>query len=361
MEKTQWIRDIDAGDDVRSLFLVSAASQLQAKNGPFWKLELKDASGCLEARIWSPASQSCPDVRAGSLAEVEGRAESYRDQLQINVGRLRLLTAEETEQADLAAFLPAGDRPAADLLEEAEALCRRELTHKPWRAFALAVLGDPEIRPRLLTATAAKGVHHAWVGGLLEHSLSVATLCLRLCDHYPELDRQTLFTGALFHDIGKIAELSGGSLGFQFDIVESMREFGIYLFCEVYEGDLGFGYTDFMTYINIVAYHSLELFKCRTRNHRRVGEKYQPVIDRCIDCRQMRHNGTFLQKPAFLVENRTQKIVGIYTTFHKHVGIAFTYQSNSSACGVIYRRAFNRTHLVGIGSHEFIKLTAFTA
>ena len=163
MEKTQWIKDIDAGDDVRSLFLVSAASQLQAKNGPFWKLELKDASGCLEARIWSPASQTCPDVRAGSLAEVEGRAESYRDQLQINVGRLRLLTAEETEQADLAAFLPAGDRPAADLLEEAEALCRRELTHKPWRAFALAVLGDPEIRPRLLTATAAKGVHHAWV------------------------------------------------------------------------------------------------------------------------------------------------------------------------------------------------------
>lgn len=210
MEKTQWIRHIDAGDEVRSLFLVSAASQLQAKNGPFWKLELKDASGSLEARIWSPASQTCPDLRAGSLAEVEGRAESYRDQLQLNVGRLRLLTPEETEQADLAAFLPAGDRPAAELLEEAEALCRRELTHKPWRTFALAVLGDPEIRPRLLTATAAKGVHHAWVGGLLEHSLSVATLCLRLCDHYPELDRQTLFTGALFHDIGKISELSGG-------------------------------------------------------------------------------------------------------------------------------------------------------
>lgn len=210
MEKTQRIKDIAAGDEVRSLFLVSAASQLQAKNGPFWKLEIKDASGSLEARIWSPVSQAYADIRAGSLAEVEGRAESYRDQLQINVGRLRLLTPEETEQADLSVFLPSGDRPAAELLEEAEALCRKELTHKPWRAFALGVLGDPDIRPRLLTSTAAKGVHHAWVGGLLEHSLSVATLCLRLCDHYPELDRQTLLTGALFHDLGKIAELSGG-------------------------------------------------------------------------------------------------------------------------------------------------------
>lgn len=210
MEKTQWIKDIAAGDEACSLFLVSAASQLQAKNGPFWKLEIKDASGALEARIWSPASQAYAEIRAGSLAEVEGRAESYRDQLQLNVSRLRLLTPEETEQADLAAFLPSGDRPAAELLEEAEALCRKELTHKPWRAFALGVLADPDIRPRLLSATAAKGVHHAWVGGLLEHSLSVATLCLRLCDHYPELDRQTLLTGALFHDIGKIAELSGG-------------------------------------------------------------------------------------------------------------------------------------------------------
>ncbi len=210
MEKTQWIKDIGAGDEVYTVFLVGSATQLQAKNGPFWKLEIRDASGSLEARLWNPVSQAYPEILPGILAVIEGRAESYREQIQINVARLRPLTQEETEQTDLSAFLPASSRPPAEMLEEMKNLCRREFLHKPWRHFALGVLDDPEIRPRLLVATAAKGVHHAWVGGLLEHSLSVATLCLRICDLYPELDRQTLLAGALFHDMGKIWELSGG-------------------------------------------------------------------------------------------------------------------------------------------------------
>ncbi|MEG2005614.1 MAG: HD domain-containing protein, partial [Bilophila sp.] len=128
----------------------------------------------------------------------------------INVTRLRVLSADELEEVDIAAFLPASARPAQDMLNELEALCRTELTYQPWRTFALGVLQDPDIRPRLLTAPAAKAVHHAWVGGLLEHTLAVATLCLRFCDQYPDLDRQTLFVGALCHDLGKLWELSGG-------------------------------------------------------------------------------------------------------------------------------------------------------
>ena len=95
-------------------------------------------------------------------------------------------------------------------LDELEALCRKEFTYKPWRKFILSVLEDEAIRVPLLTAPAAKSVHHAWVGGLLEHTLSVATLCLRFCDHYPDLDRQTLLAGAICHDLGKIWEFSGG-------------------------------------------------------------------------------------------------------------------------------------------------------
>lgn len=86
----------------------------------------------------------------------------------------------------------------------------KEFTYKPWRKFILSVLEDEAIRVPLLTAPAAKSVHHAWVGGLLEHTLSVATLCLRFCDHYPDLDRQTLLAGAICHDLGKIWEFSGG-------------------------------------------------------------------------------------------------------------------------------------------------------
>ena len=82
--------------------------------------------------------------------------------------------------------------------------------HAPWKLFVRSVLEDERVRLRLPAAPAAKSVHHAYVGGLLEHMLSVAGLCLRMADHYPELDRQMLCAGALLHDIGKLEEMSGG-------------------------------------------------------------------------------------------------------------------------------------------------------
>ena len=206
----QWAKNVSSGDDVQGLYLVASASQLQAKNGPFWRLELKDASGVLEARVWAPLSLQFSDLTAGSIVDVEGRAENFRDKLQVNINALRLLTQEETESVDTAAFLPSSRRPPQDMLEELEELCRKECTHKPWRKFILSVLRDDAVRGPLLVMPAARSVHHAWVGGLLEHTLSVATLCLRLCDHFPDLDRQTLLVGAVCHDLGKIWEFTGG-------------------------------------------------------------------------------------------------------------------------------------------------------
>ena len=210
MQKIQFIKDIDSNDDVHSLFLLGAASLQQARNGPFWRLELKDASGTLEAKIWSPQSQEYIGLAAGQIVEAQGRSSMFRDQTQVTVDRLRQLSPEEAAACDLALFLPASARPAQDMLEELEQLCRRELTHTPWKKCVLAVLRHPDIRPRLLTAPAAKSVHHAYVGGLLEHMLSVAGLALRLADHYPELDRQILLAAAVCHDLGKIWELTGG-------------------------------------------------------------------------------------------------------------------------------------------------------
>ena len=206
----RWAKDVAPGDEIRALYLIGSASQLQAKNGPFWRIELKDASGDLEARIWSPLSQQFAEIPSGVIAEVEGRAESFRDKLQVNVNALRVLSPEETASVDTSVFMASSSRPPQEMLDELEALCRKEFTYKPWRKFILSVLEDEAIRVPLLTAPAAKSVHHAWVGGLLEHTLSVATLCLRFCDHYPDLDRQTLLAGAICHDLGKIWEFSGG-------------------------------------------------------------------------------------------------------------------------------------------------------
>jgi len=210
MKKTQFIKDIGSNDEVDSFFLLGSASLQQARNGPFWRLELKDASGMLEAKIWSPQSLEHTALAAGQLVEAQGRSSMFRDQTQVSIERLRPLSPAETAACDLALFLPASARPPQEMLEELEHLCRRELTHGAWKKFVLSVLRHADIRPRLLTAPAAKSIHHAYVGGLLEHTLSVAGLALRLADHYPELDRQALLAAAVCHDLGKIWELSGG-------------------------------------------------------------------------------------------------------------------------------------------------------
>lgn len=210
MEKKQSVIDIKAHDEVYDVFLIASAQLHQARNGPFWRLELRDATGSIDAKIWSPQSQAYPDLAAGQLAFVEGRAGTYRDKVDVTIERLRVLSQEEQEDLEIAMFLPASARPAEEMLEELEALCQKVFTHKPWRKFVLGVLRDKDIRPRLLRAPAAKAVHHACVGGLVEHILSVTVLCQRLAEHYPALDQQVLTAGAIFHDIGKIWELTGG-------------------------------------------------------------------------------------------------------------------------------------------------------
>jgi len=202
------IREITPGSTVKTVLLVASSALKQARNGPFWQLELKDATGSIEARIWSPLSQSIRELPAGSLAEIEARAEQYREQIQLSLTAIRLLSDEELEGMDMGLFIPSSRVAPADMLAGLEALCREVLTHKPWRRFALEVLRDEWVRPRLLRAPAARGIHHAWVGGLLEHTLGVCQLCLRFSEQYPELDRQTLFVAALFHDIGKLREFS---------------------------------------------------------------------------------------------------------------------------------------------------------
>ena len=207
---TPRIRDIAPGDTIKTVLIVASAVQKQAKNGPFWTLELKDATGSLEARIWSPLSQSFKEIPENFIAEVEGRAERYRDQIQLSVSSLRPIPENELPRVDMSLLVPSSRVDPHKLFEELQALCRRVFTYQPWSDLVMDVLENPEIRNRLLVAPAACSVHHAWVGGLLEHTLGVVRLCLGIADQYPELDRQTLAAGAIFHDLGKLWELSGG-------------------------------------------------------------------------------------------------------------------------------------------------------
>lgn len=215
-EKKSFVRDLRSGQPVADVFVLAEAKQGVASNGgPFWTLKLQDASGSVGAKIWSPQSQAYPDLTAGKIVFVEGKVSSYRDQVQINVDKLSEIDLETAmaggDQAiDVSQLVPSSPDKPEIMLADLEALCRQHLKYPPWRCFVSKVLADPVIRPKLLVATAAKAMHHAYLGGLLEHTLAVARSCLAFSELYPALDREILLVAAVCHDLGKAWELSSG-------------------------------------------------------------------------------------------------------------------------------------------------------
>ncbi len=209
-QKQTFIHDLRVGVDVSDVFLLTQAQQHQAKNGPYWRLEFRDKTGSIGGKIWSPQSQHYPDLAVGMFLFVVGRVSSYRDQPEISPETLRVLTSAEAESLDLTDFMIASAFKPETMLAELRALCKKNMPHKPWQKFVSLLLNDEEVAGALRLAPAAKGMHHAYAGGLLEHTLSVCSLCMRIADHYPHLDRQALLAGAVCHDLGKLWELSSG-------------------------------------------------------------------------------------------------------------------------------------------------------
>lgn len=208
MEKNRYVHDLCPGEAIRDVFLLAEAQRAQARNGPYWRLVLQDATGRVDAMIWSPLSEQFERLEPGMFVEVGGQVGTFKDRLQLKVESLAPLNG--AAPTDLGDFLPRSQTPPEQLMEAIDDLVLEHITHKPLKALVRRVLRDDEIRPRLLGGMGAKVVHHAYVGGLLEHTLGVARLCMASCDLYPRLDRQILLAGALFHDLGKAWELTGG-------------------------------------------------------------------------------------------------------------------------------------------------------
>lgn len=209
-EGKRLVSDLALGAEVNDIFIIASAQQGQARNGPYWRIDFRDASGNIGGKIWSPQSLAYPELQTGWLVQVKGRVSTYRDLLEISVDNLRILTEEESSRLDMSLFLLSSPYRPDDMMEELLKLAGRYLTHRPWHTLISSLLKDGEIGMALRLAPAAKSMHHAYAGGLLEHTLSVTRLCMRLADHYPSLDRQALFAGAVCHDLGKLWELSSG-------------------------------------------------------------------------------------------------------------------------------------------------------
>lgn len=210
MKKKQFIHTLSAGDTVECYFIVTKAERKLSRAGtPYWDIHVQDATGSLPAKIWHPLSSSIAEIPKESFVSVKAVVESYNNALQLKIDALDILSDSLIDELDMSDFVRSSQYPIEHMWNELIALCTEVFTHKPFYTFVIDFFSSTDIRNALECATAAKSMHHAYKGGLLEHMLSVAQLCRRLSAHYPQIDEQMLVAGALFHDIGKIVELEG--------------------------------------------------------------------------------------------------------------------------------------------------------
>ncbi len=203
-DKTTFIDQLHEGQQVDDLFLVSRKTLAETKAGkPYLALALMDRTGEIEARLWDNAEQYEGMAEAGDFVRVQGTARSYRDQLQLVVHSLAPVNAAEVALED---YMPASPRPREVMVAELESVIAR-IEDRPLHRL-LRVIFAGETLELFSRAPAAKKMHHAYLGGLLEHTLSVTGMAARTADHYQCLDRDLLITGALVHDIAKIREFS---------------------------------------------------------------------------------------------------------------------------------------------------------
>ena len=205
----------DEGRSFDSFFLVLAKQQRTTKqNKPYLNLILGDRTGQIEARVWELGDPRIAKVfERGDLVKVRGSVSRYDDRAQLKVDQLRKALEGEADKMDM---LPATSRDVGELWAELEASVA-SLTNPDLKRLLAALLADPAISQAYKEAPAARQLHHAWLGGLLEHVVSLLGLADRVAAHYPMLNRDLLITGVVLHDIGKIRELSWDT-GFDYTV-----------------------------------------------------------------------------------------------------------------------------------------------
>ena len=210
--KIVFISELQEGQQVRDIFLVARKNLAETKAGkPYLALSLMDRTGEIEARVWDNAAAFDSHGQVGNYVLVQGTAKSFRDQLQLGVVFLEQVNSQTISLAD---FMPASKRPVAEMKAELASVIASVADSGLQQLLANIFSGD--ILEQFCSAPAAKKMHHAYIGGLLEHTLSVTGLAEKMADHYPGLDRDVLITGALLHDLAKIREFSFDALPFDY-------------------------------------------------------------------------------------------------------------------------------------------------
>ena len=202
-KKNLYISGMKSGEKVSTSFLVSEKNLAYSQKGaPYLNLRLKDKTGELDGKVWEDATELDGYFKKGDIVHIVGRILSYKNNLQVSVLEVKKLDDEEIDPAD---YFPTASRDAGDMF--AELLVIVEQIQTPClKDLLLAFFRDEQIVKLFKKAPAAKGFHHVYLGGLLEHTLSVIRLLDLAARHYEGVNRDLLLTGGILHDIGKIYE-----------------------------------------------------------------------------------------------------------------------------------------------------------
>ena len=202
------VAELRAGGEVDGVFACSRKDRLTARSGSaYLALELRDRTGAIPGRAFRNADFLAGQFDRGDLVRVTGRVERFRDELQLDVREIRRTQDAGLDPAD---FLPSAYRNLEELDGFLEHLSR-EVYDADFRRLLDAFMADSEFRAALRGAPCTRAGHHAYLGGLLEHTVAVATLALEACVLHPRLNSDLLVTAAILHDAGKTLEFDLGA------------------------------------------------------------------------------------------------------------------------------------------------------
>jgi 3'-5' exoribonuclease len=197
-----------AGDELHGVFACTRKDRLVSRAGsPYLALELRDRSGAIGARVFRDADLHAGRFERGDLVRVRGRVERFRDELQVELATIARVAPQD---ADPAAFLPVALRDLDELDGFLDHLLG-EVRHPGFAALLEELVGADAMRAALRGTPCTRAGHHAYLGGLLEHTVAVGTLAVEACALHPRLDQDLLLTAALVHDLGRTREFTLGA------------------------------------------------------------------------------------------------------------------------------------------------------
>ena len=202
----RYINQLRDGDNVTGIYLCKSKSLAQTKNGKDYEnVTLTDKTGTISCKIWEPNSMAIGDFDANDYVEVRGRITLYNGALQMSIDRAFKASEGSYDPTD---YLPVSSKDIDDMYKELIGYINS--LQSPYFKLLLEKIfvEDAAFAEDFKKHSAAKSIHHGFVGGLLEHTLSVCSLCNFYCTQYPFLNRDLLISAALCHDIGKVKEIA---------------------------------------------------------------------------------------------------------------------------------------------------------